>query len=179
MKSWNIIRILGLALVLSANSLGSVALAQFGVGIGGWNWGGHTGFGSWFGVSAWPYYGHSRSREQPKAPPKQANGILSGTVSVQPLCPGIDPHAACPLIPDALSNVTISAEPFGSTQWISGRLDARGHYQLTLPPGGYTVSVHHPTLDKAGDKTAPLVRQIIIQPGQTNRQDFEIYLPVE
>lgn len=162
---------MALAFTLLLNSIMLPAFAQVGFGFGGW--GDH--FGSW--VEFWPWSrccGYQRvPRQHP--PAVQTNGYLEGNVTVISTCPTSQPNTACPLASDTLSDITISAEPYGSNQWLSSRPDARGHYRLSLPSGGYNVILHHPNLGKAGQT----IRQIIIQPGQTNQQNFQVTLPIQ
>lgn len=167
-----------LALLFTLLFSGLPALAQLGVGFGAWNWGGNQGgLGTWFGVSLWP--NHRRSAQPPASrleTVKQANGYLEGNLMVRVVCPPSQASSvACPVTPESLANITISAQPYGASQWFASRPDSSGHYRLALPPGGYNISVRHPTLNNS-DK---VLRQIIIQPGQTNWQDLQIDLPAQ
>ncbi len=174
MKKWQIVCMLGLLLTLLANNLS--AFAQFGVGFGAWNWGGHnSGFGSWFGVSLWPNQRPYRLPPSRNESTPKANGYLEGNITVHPKCPADQPNVACPLILDALNDITISAQLYGMNQWLTSRPDAQGHYRLMLPPGGYNISVHHPYLSSS----EKILHQVIIQPGQTNRQNFQVDLPIQ
>lgn len=165
-----------LSLLIALMVTGSPALAQFGVGFGAWNWGGHNGgFGSWFGVSLWPNRGRSSSPQSQTESRKEVNGYLEGIITARSICPANQPNVACPIILDSLSEITISAAPYGASQWLTSRPDTRGHYRLSLPAGGYTVSIHHPDLGRAETS----MRQIIIQPGQTNWQNFQVDLPIQ
>ena len=149
--------------------------AQIGFGFGTWG----DRFGSWIGVWPWFRGPHSSSyraksqRQQTAA--VQANGVMEGHVIVRSVCPTAQPGTVCPALPGALDNVTISAEPYGANQWVSARPDAQGRYRLILPPGGYNLRISHPYPD-ASDQ---VIRQIIIEPGQTNRQDFQINVPIQ
>ncbi len=169
-----IVCILSLLIPLVITS--SPALAQFGVGFGAWNWGGHNGgFGSWFGVSLWPNRGRSSSPQSQTESRKQVNGYLEGIITVRPVCPANQPNVACPIILDSLSDITISAAPYGANQWLTSRPDTHGHYRLTLPAGGYNVSIQHPNQGIAETS----LRKIIIQPDQTNWQNFQVDLLIQ
>lgn len=154
------------------------AFAQFGVGFGAWNWGGnHTGYGSWFGFSMSPYGRSHYTAPTPRleSSKKQANGYLEGQVLVQSVCPASQADVACPLIPNALDNVTVTAQPDGSSQWIVSQPNAQGYYNLSLPPGRYTITANHPSLSRTNEMS----RSITIQPRQTLHQDFQIALPMQ
>jgi hypothetical protein len=170
--------IISLALGLLTICLPLPASAQFGFGFGSWNWAGHQGYGSWFGFSTWPNYGRPRyNAPSPRleSPRKEANGYLEGQVIVQSVCPASQPNVACPLVPNALDNVTVSAQPQGSSQWLASRPDAQGRYTLSLPPGSYSISLNHPSFNKANK----VDRTVIIQPGRTLHQDFQIDLLIQ
>lgn len=161
-----------LALAFLINTLALPVSAQFGIGLG--SWGGNIG--TW--IEFWPWH-HRHSDYKPPppqpvplAPLVQNNGYLSGKVTVQQVCSLREVHVACPLQPGVLSDVTVSAVPTGSNQWLSSRPDTQGHYRLVLPPGTYNLTVQHPDLPE----TSKHFRQIVIQPGQTHWEDFQITL---
>jgi hypothetical protein len=167
MAVWRIIFIVALNLVWLANP-GSVAHAQFGFGVG--SWGEH--FGSWFEI--WPrarYHNRYTSPRKTKSP-DLGNGHLEGHVSILPVS---QPGVASPPAQNIFSNMTISAQPYGSNQWVETHLDTQGYYRLDLPPGGYNVTLHHPFSEEVGKA----VYQIIIQPGKINRRDFELKIPIQ
>ncbi len=159
-------------------SLAVPAWAQLGFGIGAGNWGGWgNNFGTWFGVSLWPSYRPTRPysptpRPTPESPQPQANGVVQGIVKVQSICPA---NTACPLMPNTINNVTVTAQPNGSGQWIAVHPTSQGYYQFNLPPGNYTLSATHPD----SSTTQKPARVILIQPYQTQQQDFQLTVPLQ
>ncbi len=152
------------------------ALAQLGVGFGIWGGGGHnTGYGGWFGTSLWPYRTRSAIPSRPSEKNRETNGYLEGVLTLRTVCPDSQPKVACPVLSTPLSDIAISAEPYGANQWITSHPDANGHFRLILPPGGYNLRIHHP--DVTGNDE--IVRQIIIQPGKTSWQNFQIDQPLQ
>ncbi|WP_373531838.1 carboxypeptidase-like regulatory domain-containing protein [Vampirovibrio sp.] len=173
MQKGRIVCTLFLCLLLLLKGFYLPAFAQFGVGVGAWNWG---GFGSWFGVFVQPVCRRclfNKPNRIDTAP--QANGHLAGVITLRSVCPTPTPNVACPLLPQALNETTLSAKPYGGNQWMTSRPDASGRYRLALPPGGYQLSIHHPLWGESDQ----VLRQIIIQPGQTNTQNFQIELPLQ
>ena len=154
--------------VLIASLYTPPAQAQFGFGAG--SWGGH--FGSW--IEFWPgYYPRYRPRSAPRKsePPVQSNGYLQGRVTVRSACPEAQSSATCPV--STLRNLTVVAQPSNSSQWLSTKADRKGYFQLALPPGNYTLGLQHPNVGQI----AQFNRQVTIQAGQTNQQNYEIDLP--
>lgn len=178
MKRWQLVCIPGLLLALLPSHFYLSAFAQFGVGFGAMNWGG--GGGSWFGVSLWPGQRRSQSPPRRTESPSKTNGYLEGNVTVHTICPPDQPDVACPVIPDALSDITITATPAGMSQWLSSQPDTHGHYRMMLSPGSYNISVQHAYKDRSAlDQASTMPRLIIIQSGQTNRQNFQVNLPLQ
>lgn len=173
MKNWRTVCPAALVFTVLCSSVALPVFGQLGVGFGGWGGDYGSRFGAW--VNIWPgrrCCGYDPAPRQ-KAPKAQSRGLIEGTVTVRPGCASNSLEIACPLLPDASRQVIITAQPYGSDQWLSIHANTQGQYHLPLPPGGYNVTVYHPEL---GPPSHP--RQIIIQPGQTNHQDFQIDIPV-
>jgi hypothetical protein len=78
-------------------------------------------------------------------------------------------------MPNTINNVTVTAQPNGSGQWIAVHPTSQGYYQFNLPPGNYTLSATHPD----SSTTQKPARVILIQPYQTQQQDFQLTVPLQ
>lgn len=102
----------------------------------------------------------------------QAPGTLEGHVTIGPLAPALREGEPEPTpVPEvyAAREIVIYAQN-GRTEVARAQIDARGNYQVSLPPGVYVVDINHVGVDRA----AGLPQQVEIRSGAVTRLDVDI-----
>jgi|GEM_PF-1905378 len=102
---------------------------------------------------------------------EETPGILSGTVSVGPICPVERVDSPCPVPPDAYTSREVDIyDAAGKTLLASTHLSVTGTYQFSLAPGKYTVNI--PATGVGGSQNVP--HAVTIKANQTTVFNFAI-----
>ena len=105
-------------------------------------------------------------------PPFVHPGQLQGHVSIGPLTPVERVGVPAPTVPPevyAARQIIIYKED-GKTEVTRPRIDASGHYSVTLAAGAYVVGMARSGIDRANGLPA----QVTIESGQTTTLDIAI-----
>ena len=109
--------------------------------------------------------------QMPAPPPVQGNTTGPAPAQIHPPAQAKPQPLAAPICRptnDGMQNVVVLASPYGTKQWVAAKPDATGYYRMSLPPGGYLLQVNLPGYPQQQS------REVIIQPGQTSRQNIQL-----
>ncbi|MDD1656703.1 MAG: hypothetical protein LUO87_04945 [Methanomicrobiales archaeon] len=107
----------------------------------------------------------------PRGPPESPHGVLTGQVTIGPLCP-VEPCT----VPDMLVMEAYSARGVIIRDQASGTLvesvvpEPGKDYSVSLPPGTYVVDINHIGIDRSPDVPAT----VTITRDTTTRLDISI-----
>lgn len=184
-KQWLYTSILA---VLLTTFFPSPTLAQVGFGFGwgsfgGWGpgfYGGGWGPGAWLNV--WPHWNRGSQNQtipqqpqyyqpnyyQPAPQPTASTGVLEGKIQVASNCPA-QPQKVCPVSTQPMNDVTVTATPADSSQWVTAQPDEQGNYRLLLPPGNYQVKAQN------AYSKAETSQSVTVQSGESTHLDMGLY----
>ena len=103
--------------------------------------------------------------------PSSQMGVLSGKVSVGPICPVERVGVPCPVPPEAYtSREIVIYKADGHTEVTRQNFRSDGTYRIDLPPGVYIVNILKSAV--GGSKNLP--QTVIIEAGKILKLDFSI-----
>ena len=101
------------------------------------------------------------------------SGILTGRVSIGPICPVEREGEPCPVPPDLYAGVEVVVESLATGRLVAREaLDAQGRYRMELPAGSYRVELEHRLGIDRGASERPRIARV--EPSETTVLDFEI-----
>ena len=100
-------------------------------------------------------------------------GVLTGSVSIGPICPVEQEGVPCPVPPDLYAGVQVVVESLATGRLVAREaLDAQGRYRMELPAGSYRVELEHRLgIDRGASERPKIAR---VEATETTVLDFEI-----